>query len=438
MSLIHSFIDDAGNDGVCFEPYPISLRGINWIKFLTLHGVIEGDSGALYEGYVVSRVPADGGGDAAAIQASLLAQYRCLLDTLEYHLMGNHLLENGFSLLFGGVYFDDERFSRKAEKILRAELVEQILDDGGHFERSPMYHQIILSRVLDCINLLRNYRVKSCQYMKPLLEEKAARMLGWLRQMTFRDGSIPLVNDAAYGIAPASEELFNYAARLGIRSSGVAPLRESGYRKISNDSYEAILDVGDIGPDYIPGHAHSDTFNFVLHVSGKPLIVDTGTSTYENNSVRHWQRSTKAHNTVQIGEVDQSEVWGSFRVARRAYVKDLEEGENSIIATHTGYARIGASHRRRFEFNDQEIRITDIVDLKKPHDCTAFLHFHPEVRVQLDQGSLLADGCRIICADAERIELQDYEYAPEFNRLIPAKMAVIRFKGKLETVLHLA
>ena len=93
---------------------------------------------------------------AVAIRASLYAQYMRLLDNIEYHLMGNHLLENGFSLLFGGVYFGDARFCRKAEEILREELAEQILPDGGHYERSPMYHQIILGRVLDCINLLKS------------------------------------------------------------------------------------------------------------------------------------------------------------------------------------------------------------------------------------------------------------------------------------------
>lgn len=35
-----------------------------------------------------------------------------------------------------------------------------------------------------------------------------------------------------------------------------------------------------IGPDYIPGHAHADTFNYELRIDGVPFIVDTGISTY--------------------------------------------------------------------------------------------------------------------------------------------------------------
>ena len=35
-------------------------------------------------------------------------------------------------------------------------LNEQILDDGGHYELSPMYHKLMLYRILDCINLAKS------------------------------------------------------------------------------------------------------------------------------------------------------------------------------------------------------------------------------------------------------------------------------------------
>ena len=77
---------------------------------------------------------------------------------------------------------------------------------------------------------------------------------------------------------------------------------------VKRSSYELFLDVGNIGPDYQPGHAHSDTFNFELIFKNKPIIVDTGISTYEKNNTRQLQRSTFSHNTVMIGNSEQSEV----------------------------------------------------------------------------------------------------------------------------------
>ena len=124
VNLIYDFIENIESVKDGLEPFPISLRGINWIKFLTKHEIKD-----------------------EKIDDSLYAQYYILLNNLEYHLLGNHLLENGFSLLFGAYYFQDENLHKKAKDILEKELNEQILYDGAHFELSPMYHQLMLFRL---------------------------------------------------------------------------------------------------------------------------------------------------------------------------------------------------------------------------------------------------------------------------------------------------
>ena len=75
--------------------------------------------------------------------------------------------------------------------------------------------------------------------------------------------NIPMVNDATFNIAPNSKNIFTYAKHLGINSQDI-PLSDSGYRKINYNNYELLIDVGNVGPHYQPGHAHSDTFNFEL------------------------------------------------------------------------------------------------------------------------------------------------------------------------------
>ncbi len=66
--------------------------------------------------------------------------------------MGNHLLEDAYSLFIAALYFKDDKFYRKSKKMLWQELKEQILPDGAHYEQSPMYHCILLDRLLDCYN----------------------------------------------------------------------------------------------------------------------------------------------------------------------------------------------------------------------------------------------------------------------------------------------
>lgn len=394
------------------DPYPTSCRIINWIKFLSRFNCQTND-----------------------IDKSLYLQARMLKAKLEYHLMGNHLLENAFALLFSACYFRDEVLYKKAKDLLESQLNEQVLLDGCHFELSPMYHQVVLFRLLDSINLLKKNRVFD-EDLLPFLVTVAARMLAWLQEITFSNGSIPLFNDSAFGIAPTTAELNNYADALGITHHPLPiphHLRQSGYRMIRGDSYEIALDVGNIGPDYIPGHAHSDTFNFELHIAGNPFIVDTGTSTYEPGTLRLSQRSTRAHNTVQIGEYEQSEVWGSHRVARRAKIVGFDETTDQVRATHDGYRRIGALHTRTFRTQPCGILIEDEVKGCRDLPHHSYLHFHPGIQPILRGDKIVANGTQILFEGARRITLENFDYAPEFNRSMPSKMGIVEFSGNLTT-----
>src|SRR5690606_19561897 len=101
-------------------------------------------------------------------------------------------------------------------------------------------------------------------------------------------------------------------------------LSDSGYRKFNEADFEILMDVGQIAPVYQPGHSHADSLQFLLNFKGKPVIVDTGISTYEKNERRQLERSTASHNTVTINRDNSSNVWGGFRVAERAMVEVLK------------------------------------------------------------------------------------------------------------------
>jgi uncharacterized heparinase superfamily protein len=249
----------------------------------------------------------------------------------------------------------------KAKKIIEPELKEQILSDGAHFELSPMYHQIILDRLLDCINLLQNNtRFENQEDFLKLLSGKAKEMLEWLNTITFANGEIPLLNDSAPNIAPTTQQLNEYASSLNFKPGTLnSKLTSSGYRKFTGRNYECIIDIGELGPTYQPGHAHADTFNYVLNVNSKPFIVDTGISTYEANSTRLSERGTTAHNTVTVSQENSSQVWSAFRVALRAKVLVLKDEKEIVSARHNGYRKLKTTHQREWEFNKNKIEITD-------------------------------------------------------------------------------
>jgi hypothetical protein len=413
ITLIRAYIQAYPTHTTGLEPYPISLRGINWIKFLHKYQIQD-----------------------PTIDGFLMAQYVRLTDNLEYHLMGNHLLENAFSLLFGAYYFRNERFLALANTILATELPEQILADGGHFERSPMYHQMILFRLLDCLNLVENNKVFSAENTTKIIQNYAEKMLGFLHSITFKNGETPLVNDAAKNISPTTNQLFEYANRLNINGSTIK-LSESGYRKFENDNYELLVDAGNIAPDYLPGHAHSDTLSFILYVNQRPFIVDTGTSTYEHNEIRQKERSTSAHNTVQLGDFEQSETWKSFRVGRRAKATILAENKSQISASHDGYKHLGIIHQRTFVTDNQQIIIKDEIIGSTDYEQKAYLHFHPDIQLDIKGNTILTNFGNIIIQNCIQIIESEYLYSEEFNLRKSSKMVTILFDKYQTTIINI-
>ena len=405
LGLIEDYIENENKlkDGI--EPYPTSLRLVNWIKFLTKHQIQD-----------------------VKIDTVLFKHLALLNRTLEYHLLGNHLLENAFALLFGSYYFRDERIYKRAKNLLETELNEQILKDGAHFELSPMYHQIVLTKILDCIHLVQRNEWRK-DGLKSFLESKACEMLSWLEAVTYSNGDVPKVNDTAYGIASSSIKIFEYAKNLKLNicqaehvEAQNLKLSDSGYRKWELYNMELFMDIGKIGPDYIPGHAHADTFNFELYYKGNPIIVDTGISTYEKNSRRQLERSTEAHNTIRIDGMDSSEVWGGFRVAKRAKIISLHESEDTIEATHDGYKNIGAYHTRSFSKAKKLFVIKDRIESNKAHQIESFIHFHPDCKVSIKGASIeVGTDFKIDIVNSKKIVLEEYDYSLGFNKTKKAK-----------------
>lgn len=402
-----------------WEPYPTSLRIVNWIKWL-----------------LEENKPVDG------MRTSLAQQAHALSVSIEYHLLGNHLFANAKALFFAGCFFEGpeaEKWLALGQKILATEIPEQFLGDGGHFELSSTYHATLTEDLLDIINISQAYGIE----IDHMVQNTAVQALSWLAVMTRPDGLPPLFNDAAYGVSPTLAQLTAYGKRIGIKpeqniSEPLIDLPESGYFRFEGADYSFWGDAGQIGPDYIPGHAHCDMLSFELFAHGIPIVVDTGTSTYEVGERRHVERSTAAHNTVQLGNREQSEIWSAFRVARRAKIIKREAGSTSMVANYQMYGKPNATHERHFEFSEKAIRLYDRLDGKLSNfRAAARFHCHPDVQPKLENNCVILGGLRFHFKNANRISLVAYNYAPKFNKLLPAKCIEVEFDQTLTTEIHL-
>lgn len=389
-------IDDwiARSPAEAWEPYPTSLRLMNWCM--------------LFSDRAEQPWP------------SIYRQTEWLLRHLETHLLGNHLLENAAALAMVGACFDGpnaERWFAVGTKLLRAQLDEQLLQDGGHFERSPTYH----ARVVYVMRQLRN---TGDVRLIELIGHRLDRATRALDMMCHPDGRIALFNDSAFGIHP-----------VNATSAPMGPfaLPHTGYFGDRTEAGHYILcDAGPIGPDYQPGHAHGDIFSFELSLHGHRVIVDSGVHDYDRGAMRDYCRSTRAHNTVELFGQDQCEFWDVFRVGRRARISGVTFQASPhgfrLSGEHDGYRRVTGKclrHARRFDWHrDGNVVISDRVigsGLHRGSDFVTRFHLHPTCTVTSVTGGVVqirypAGMFEIRFENEGTVQLEPSFYCPEFGR----------------------
>jgi uncharacterized heparinase superfamily protein len=447
-----------------WEPYPLSLRVVNWIKAWT--------------GTELAHPP-------QRWLDSLATQLAWLERRLEYHLLANHLLKNGKALLFGGVFFtgeEAERWRARGLEILLREADEQILADGGHYERSPMYHCIVLEDYLDVMNLLQAVPGLVPAEAENRLRAAASRALRFLSDITAGDGRIPLFNDAAFGIVAEPAVLVAYGGRVvgaavgaasgAIGKEGIAPegaptiaaeaaptagerifLPDTGYYGYRQGGDSLIVDCGAVGPDYQPGHTHCDTLSYELCVAGQRVVVDAGTHSYGIDELRHQARRTSSHNTVQLDGREQSEIWGAFRVGRRARplratLSAWQDGRLLFSGSHDGYRHLPGHprHERRIVMvATGRWEVHDLITGNPAgrHQALSCIHLDPQFSIRPEKQGVfvlkhaaadLALRLTVTCGSAATLK-SGYHF-PEFGCVQENNVICVERSGVLPLEMH--
>jgi uncharacterized heparinase superfamily protein len=374
------------------------------------------------------------------VLASIEAQAECLADTLEYHLRGNHLLEGAITLKLLSACLRGPavaRWQRLADAVLADELTEQFLVDGGHVERSPMYHARLAHGLLDLVNVL-----PEVDDQRVRIEQRLPQILRFASALRHPDGELALFNDAALGIAPEPGAILGYAHRLGFvvpaLASGSFP--ETGYHIWRSEEAALIVDAGPIGPDYLPAHGHGDMFSFELSLDGRRLVVDGGTSTYEAGLERTWARSTRAHNTVEVAGADQAEFFAAFRVGRRGRPRDVvarvsPEGLH-VSGWHDGYRRLAGRpiHHRELELVAPAfLFVWDTVESPMPQPAVSRVRFPPGAAVRIDgpdSAAIEAAGVRLsLRSFGGALTIESGHYAERFGERIACPVLALH-KGR--------
>ncbi len=412
LKVLQSYIKHSKKNKSLFDSHCISQRVINSVKFCSRYHIHDRE-----------------------VNEFIYMQCLFLKKNPEKHLRNNHLLDNGFALLFASLYFNEYEFFDFAERLLNMHIPKQILHDGSHFELSPMYHLLVLHRMLDAKHLLSKSNFPS-EGLQSRLKTYIPKMLGWINQMQMTNGCLPAFNDSAEGYGPGIRSVMKLATELKM-DIVVLPLKDSGYRKLKNRNFEMVVDVNVLTPHEAPGHSHADTFHFLLNVFGDPFIIDTGASTYSKGKERSYERSTMAHNTVAVANQSQSEIYDSFRVGRRAKVIGLHESNNELEGTHDGYSHLGIYHTRKISLNSDYIEITDRIKSKKPVSCKAFLHIDKKSGLVKKDDKYVSKFTTIDFGNSSGVSLDEGWHSPSFGVRSPCFVLSAGFQNEMVTRIRL-
>lgn len=412
-----------------WDSYPTSLRITNWVSLLF--------------GLHLDKMNKDPE-FLEKIRNSIFIQSQWLSKHVENHLGGNHLLENAAALIIAGSHFEGsiaEKWFSKGQEILRKQIDEQILEDGMHIERSPMYHlrvTYIFLKILEINNPNTN----------DLIKVRLPKMLQALRCMCHPDGDITLFNDSAFNVYNSPNLLLKYAAQIvndpemvnPINIQGNFSLPTSGYYGSSDKSGNYVVcDVGPIAADHLSGHAHADALSFELSFNNNRVIVDSGVLGYDDNEARKYSRSTAAHNTVEIQGKNQCELWGKFRMARRgrsgkALWKPSINGFK-LTGSYRGYGiTTSSTHKRTFIWESGgRLQIKDHIVSGKSVQIVSRIHLHPTCNItNLTENQLLINypygDFHISFDEILDLNVSRSRYFPQFGKIMPNE--VLEFKSQ--------
>lgn len=321
--------------GDSWHPYPLSTRAGNWLAALAL----EPEAGT------------------SAIVESCWQQLLNLERNVEDDILGNHVIRNARALLLGAAAFGSAGLLARGSELLARELPEQVLSDGGHYERSPVYHLIVLRDLLEVEAALPG------SVPADVLE----RMQRFAAGLARPDGEPALFNDGTLDLATRLD--------LPLPQEGLSLFADTGYAVLRRGGIWLAFDCGPPAPPYLPAHAHADALSFQLWLDGEPVVVDPGMPTYESGPERDWFRGTRAHSTVSVDGRDQFELWGAFRSGPFPRVELLEATEQRLEAAVSWPG--GIRHVRAVTIETDALHVDDRIEGGGRHTLVSSLPLGP-------------------------------------------------------------
>jgi uncharacterized heparinase superfamily protein len=317
---------------------------------------------------------------------------------------------------------------------LHENLLSEVLPDGVHCERSTHYHLLVLRSFLGARENARRIGLS----FPDGFDERIRLACDFAVHCHRPDGEICALSDSDTG---SYEELLELGDSLlgpaAHRSNADFP--EGGYffQRSGWDAHDRFL-VFDCGPIGETGHGHYDLLSIEVSANGRPLLVDPGRFTYDEEGSRNWRRwfkGTAAHNTVCVDGLDQVPYRRGKPKGPLAEPRFLGRMSAPGLDVLHGEARspcYDAIHSRRIFFVKDELwLLEDRLRGETPHRYDLRFHLAPEAwgATEIEDAVARAPGLELVFASGHKPVLEEGWYSPEYGVKVRAPVISVVADG---------
>ena len=298
-------------------------------------------------------------------------------------------------------------------RFLPQEIGRQVLEDGGHVERSP---KTLLEALRDLIEI-RSFLQSGGAAVPGGLGQAIDRMSAALRGLRHGGGNLALFNGTRDDLVSIADQVLPMTGR--VRAS--ARLPKMGFERLAAGRTVMIVDAGAPAAPGFDRYAYAGTLGFEMSVGQERLIVNCGAPPPGNTALTQAARSSAAHSTLVIADTSSSELKpvGMGRRPSKVMVERQEaNGAHWLEMSHDGWIKpFGAIHRRRLYMAEsgEDIRGEDMVEAASTQPFAVRFHLHPGVIASLQQDGeavllRLPSGGWRLRADGALISLEESIY----------------------------
>ena len=315
---------------------------------------------------------------------------------------------------------------------LLIDLINHSTKEGMHYLRSPSEHFFLLCSLIDIKNFLGSNKKKIPHEINQSIEE----MTIVVNFFIMGDGRLAIFN---------KYDFINDKKIVNVLKKGSSKVRIpkisqcSGFHRISKNKLIFLMDCGN--PTKEKTYAGSLSFEF-SHFSER-IVVNCGSPFINNRDWNDAMRSTAAHSSLNINEINSSDIFFEKDTTTRlaqVYVQKSEREDNLWLdCAHTGYLKLfGITHRRKIHIDPNNFIIRGEESFlrnkknKKNNSLLYFLrfHLHPSIEVNVTTSKKKAViklrnniGWEFICSES-KIEIGDGIYLGD-NKIVQPNQHII-------------